>query len=147
MVVISSSNELYHHGIKGQKWGVRNYQNSDGSLTPEGRLRYGRSGIMSKNTKERVKQGAKIGAKIGAAVGTVGTGLVLGGAATMGVTITPGIAVGIGATYIGTYMASGAARGALAGGIYGAAETHEARKLMKDPVTLNVKVSELKKKD
>ena len=32
-------NELFHHGIKGQKWGVRRYQNSDGSLTEEGRLR------------------------------------------------------------------------------------------------------------
>ena len=28
--------ELYHHGIKGQKWGVRRYQNEDGSLTEEG---------------------------------------------------------------------------------------------------------------
>ena len=33
--------ELYHWGIKGQKWGVRNYQNPDGSLTTAGRLRYG----------------------------------------------------------------------------------------------------------
>lgn len=33
--------ELYHHGILGQKWGRRRYQNSDGSLTPEGRQRYG----------------------------------------------------------------------------------------------------------
>lgn len=33
-------NELYHYGIKGQKWGVRRYQNSDGSLTDEGRERY-----------------------------------------------------------------------------------------------------------
>ena len=32
-------NELYHHGIKGQKWGVRRYQNSDGSLTPAGKKR------------------------------------------------------------------------------------------------------------
>lgn len=28
--------ELKHYGIKGQKWGVRRYQNEDGSLTPEG---------------------------------------------------------------------------------------------------------------
>lgn len=34
-------NELYHHGIHGQKWGHRRYQNSDGSLTPEGREHYG----------------------------------------------------------------------------------------------------------
>lgn len=29
--------ELYHHGIKGMKWGVRRYQNADGSLTREGK--------------------------------------------------------------------------------------------------------------
>ena len=38
-------NEIYpdylvHHGILGQKWGVRRYQNSDGTLTAEGRARY-----------------------------------------------------------------------------------------------------------
>lgn len=36
--------ELEHHGIKGQKWGVRKYQNRDGSLTPLGEKRYGISG-------------------------------------------------------------------------------------------------------
>lgn len=34
-------NELYHHGVKGQKWGVRRYQFTDGTLTPEGQKRYG----------------------------------------------------------------------------------------------------------
>ena len=33
--------ELYHHGIKGQRWGVRRYQNPDGSLTAAGVRRYG----------------------------------------------------------------------------------------------------------
>ena len=32
--------ELYHHGIKGQRWGVRRYQNKDGSLTSKGKERY-----------------------------------------------------------------------------------------------------------
>ena len=32
-------NELYHHGVKGMKWGVRRYQNKDGSLTPAGKKR------------------------------------------------------------------------------------------------------------
>lgn len=35
-----NENELYHWGIKGMKWGVRRYQNSDGSLTAAGRKRY-----------------------------------------------------------------------------------------------------------
>lgn len=34
-------NYLKHHGIKGQKWGRRRYQNPDGSLTPAGQKRYG----------------------------------------------------------------------------------------------------------
>lgn len=34
------SDELYHHGVKGQKWGVRRYQNEDGSLTPAGKVHY-----------------------------------------------------------------------------------------------------------
>ena len=33
-------NELYHYGIKGQKWGVRRYQNKDGSLTIAGKRKF-----------------------------------------------------------------------------------------------------------
>ena len=38
--IIGNENYIYHHGIKGQKWGIRRYQNYDGTLTKEGRLRY-----------------------------------------------------------------------------------------------------------
>ena len=34
-------NKLHHAGIKGMKWGIRRYQNKDGSLTPAGKKRYG----------------------------------------------------------------------------------------------------------
>lgn len=36
------SNELMHYGKKGQKWGVRRYQNKDGTLTEAGKKRYAR---------------------------------------------------------------------------------------------------------
>ena len=44
--------ELYHHGIKGQKWGIRKYQNEDGTLTAEGKARYGYDETTGKLSKE-----------------------------------------------------------------------------------------------
>lgn len=37
---VAYPNELYHHGIKGQKWGVRRFQKPDGTLTKAGEKRY-----------------------------------------------------------------------------------------------------------
>lgn len=44
---------LAHHGIKGQKWGIRRYQNADGSLTAEGRKRKG-LGAPRRSLKEHL---------------------------------------------------------------------------------------------
>ena len=52
-----SSDELRHHGIKGQKWGVRKYQNKDGSLTVEGKKRYADS---MADTKTYTKKGVEV---------------------------------------------------------------------------------------
>lgn len=43
---------LVHSGIKGMKWGVRRYQNKDGTLTPEGKKRYERD-IAENNAKKK----------------------------------------------------------------------------------------------
>lgn len=47
---------LIHYGIQGQKWGVRRYQNPDGSLTDEGYEHYGREKGKSIERKELYKQ-------------------------------------------------------------------------------------------
>lgn len=51
---------ISHHGIKGMHWGVRRYQNADGSLTNAGRRRYKNTKTMYKDLKKQVhKQRAK----------------------------------------------------------------------------------------
>lgn len=44
---------LYHHGIKGQKWGVRRYQNEDGSLTAKGKARYAENYSEEQRVRDR----------------------------------------------------------------------------------------------
>ncbi len=86
---------LAHHGIKGQRWGVRRYQNEDGTLTEEGRRYYG---VQRQSFKQRRQEHTNVGdtgrrsavasakstfktqAKVGAvtSLGAAGAGIFLG---------------------------------------------------------------------
>lgn len=59
------SNELYHYGVKGQKWGVRRYQNADGTLTAEGKARYGDVKTMKKEARAEYRTDNKKAFELG----------------------------------------------------------------------------------
>lgn len=64
---------LEHHGIKGMKWGVRRYQNPDGSLTPEGQARYNR--FVNDVKQHGGKAGAINSVKRSASIKETGVGI------------------------------------------------------------------------
>ena len=53
-------NELRHYGVKGMKWGVRRYQNKDGSLTPAGKKHVNDYKTHRSNLNNLRKQGDKV---------------------------------------------------------------------------------------
>lgn len=120
---------LMHHGTKGMKWGVRRYQNPDGSLTPEGKKRYGfdKSKFRSSdNVKEAGRRSALASAKASvkgnvgrsAALTAAGTALGVAGVGGISVGALPLVGIAAGATFVAD-MALNASIGAVMGWQYG----------------------------
>ena len=86
-ILLTNDEVLEHHGILGQKWGIRRYQNADGSLTEKGKKRQKLKDEDKYDTKDTFKNAAKVGA------GTALTG--------SGIFGLKALAAGLGTTYGG----------------------------------------------
>lgn len=60
---------LVHHGIKGQRWGVRRYQNEDGSLTPLGKKKYDVNEDGTVNVKSKFRRNENVKGVLKTALG------------------------------------------------------------------------------
>ena len=92
---IKYSNELYHYGVKGQKWGIRRYQNPNGTLTEEGKIRYGvdpKTGKLSDEGKKLLKQDIDDQSKRKVNIlGSLGIGVSIASAIAAGAGLAEGI--------------------------------------------------------
>ena len=66
-IVVTGDGDLEHHGVLGQKWGVRRYQNKDGSLTALGKRRASGADFDGDTVDEKgnVRPGSLLGRKSG----------------------------------------------------------------------------------
>lgn len=89
-IVKDQPNELYHHGIKGMKWGIRRYQNEDGSLTNAGKRRYtsGDTRWVRKQVTSSISKSItnKIGKDVGSTKNSIAKKTVAIGASGYGIT-------------------------------------------------------------
>lgn len=51
---MTTTSDIYHHGVTGMRWGIRRYQNPDGTLTAKGRKRYGADLDITNKSKTNI---------------------------------------------------------------------------------------------
>lgn len=126
---------LAHHGIKGQKWGVRRYQNPDGSLTPEGIKRYGSTSSELFKAEARRDRVIQTAARSAVATGILNSSLAAAGAAyclsaipAAALAANPAAVAAYTVTVVGSSFIRTAAKGAVLGAAYAALTTPESLK-------------------
>lgn len=97
---------LIHHGIKGQRWGVRRYQNENGSLTPKGRKHYERLSKNYRGSRNYYESKAALDNRTALPAAIVG-----GAAAAIGVAMTFPVSAAWGAGIAGGAVLYGAWKG------------------------------------
>ena len=109
--------ELYHHGIKGQKWGVRRYQNEDGTYTDAGKAwRMKQAGRIQKyshgtgNVRQAKREIARrsairtIAFPVGGAATGAAVGALAGGPIGASIGYAAGAFIGAGAAFTNTFI-------------------------------------------
>ena len=77
------SSDLYHHGIKGMKWGIRRYQRKDGALTSAGKRRYSDDSNSEQDSSKTEKRGLQLTSSQKKAI-TIGSAVAVAALATYG---------------------------------------------------------------
>lgn len=97
-------NEAYlaHHGVKGQRWGIRRYQNKDGTLNEAGRKKYGKYGsklynkVETERKKNKIHPGRTLREENIDSIKTLGKRWLINAGISMGGGVTAGVLAGTG---------------------------------------------------
>lgn len=104
---LDAEDELEHFGIKGMKWGIRRYQNADGTLTAAGKQRYGSVENLQADRKKRKETAIKVAKTTAKIAGITALSVATGVGIKTALTSTAGrAAIQQGSKFIGEFFSN-----------------------------------------